>query len=222
MNMKHVKFMYFRDCNRRPIGCVAIEVLNGTALKYAVSALHPYDIFNREVARNLALGRLVSHPVYISCSSRANLHTILTTVMRDVATTRLAPTNIIKSAKRWLTQQTTTHSTDDVLKILEDYLFKADTKTYIDFLKKFDRDIERFNMLSENGCSKYPRFARVRESFSNNEPKEIRISVNVPSSGDGGIAGQKAPESSHPHTFTINVPISPMTGAPATKSSHVG
>jgi len=223
MNMKHIKFMYFRDCNRRPIGCVAIEVLNGmSCLRYAVSAVHPYDIFNRGVARDLAVGRLISHPIYIACPSRANLHTVLTTVMRDIAATRLVPTNLIKSAKRWLTQQTKTHNTDDVLKILEDYLFKADTKTYVDFITKFDRKIERINMFSEIGGSKYPRFSRIRESFTNNEPKETKIPINVPSSGDGGIAEQRASESPHPHTFPINVPIPSKTEAPTVKSSHVG
>jgi hypothetical protein len=66
-----MKIFYVRDSERRPIGCVAYEVTlqpwsNGTTdnvvmrqfVKVGMSAWDPIDVFDKSVARNVAIGRL--------------------------------------------------------------------------------------------------------------------------------------------------------------------
>lgn len=95
--------MYLRAENGHPVGCLAIQLnrSNGTA-SYQLSVLNPRDRFNRAVARQLALGRLLEEPLKVSVHSEATMHDISEAVMKDIVAYKDAPARAVKSAKLWL------------------------------------------------------------------------------------------------------------------------
>lgn len=116
------RIMYLRAPNGHPVGCVAISV-NKTpgnpTVTYSVSALHPNDKFNRSLAREIAMGRLVSstNPPQTLAVSQINftgwrdnldgkmtVHDVSMGVMTnivDLGVNRF-PARVVKSAKLWL------------------------------------------------------------------------------------------------------------------------
>jgi hypothetical protein len=97
--------MYLRSENGHPVGCLAIQVnrSSGTAT-YQLSVLNPRDRFNRAVARQLALGRLLEEPLKISMHREATMHDISEAVMKDIVSYKDAPTRAIKAARLWIRQ----------------------------------------------------------------------------------------------------------------------
>jgi hypothetical protein len=114
-----IRYMFLRDVNREPIGCIAINVHRATqALEYQVSVVNKVDRFNpltgralpfnKEVARMIAAGRLVENGFRVDMPSDATMNQISTIVMKDLANLT-APrkkgdisTRAIKAAKLWL------------------------------------------------------------------------------------------------------------------------
>lgn len=91
----------------QPVGCVAIKVSQKAGprwLSYQLSVLNPRDRFNRELARQLALGRLVEKPVSIRVTGTLTMKGITELVMLDIARDKSAPGRARKAAKRWLAQ----------------------------------------------------------------------------------------------------------------------
>jgi hypothetical protein len=147
MKDKPIKFMYLRDIYKRPVGCVAIKVNDHlSCLKYQVSALHPYDAFNREVARSLTVGRLMYNPIYITCAPHSNAHTIITAVMEDIVKTRIMPTRVIKAAKLWLREKLNPINMNCLLDMVANYLSRADGDAYVSFIEQLNIRINNTNL----------------------------------------------------------------------------
>lgn len=100
--MSH-RVMYLRDKHYQPHGCVAIQINPRTQfVEYNISTLNPADRFDRKVARELALGRMLLEPETLRVPRNPSLHDISIAVMRDLACSKTAPSRAVKSAKLWL------------------------------------------------------------------------------------------------------------------------
>lgn len=100
----NTRIMYLRDSHYRPVGCVAISVdRKRRTLSYQLSVQNPLDSFDRSLARQLALGRLVDKPINLPYDRKGDLsmHDISTTVMKHIAASK-APSRAVKAAKDWL------------------------------------------------------------------------------------------------------------------------
>ena len=96
------RIMYLRDSKGQPVGCVAIKVVSDKLVTYQMSVLNPADRFNRAVARQLALGRLVA-PLTARLPYQAiNMHDITEAVCVDICNDKSAPSRARKAAKLWL------------------------------------------------------------------------------------------------------------------------
>lgn len=86
----------------RPIGCIAIKVVpsNNTAI-YQLSVVNPLDAFDRKMARQLALGRMVEEPVSVSIPQDFTMHDVSEAVMQDIAQSNRNATRARKAAKLW-------------------------------------------------------------------------------------------------------------------------
>lgn len=100
------RVMFLRSNDGRPIGCVAIAVdRKKRTLRYGLSVLNPADKFDRKVARQLAIGRLIEVPASVSVRADANMHDITRTVMQDLLTDIKTPSRAVRAAKFWLTNK---------------------------------------------------------------------------------------------------------------------
>jgi len=98
------RIMFLRDSQYRPVGCLAIGVSRKRReLSYQYSVLHPTDRFDRGMARQLALGRLLDKPITLSYDRKGDLsmHDISNTVMNHLANSK-APARAVKAARYWL------------------------------------------------------------------------------------------------------------------------
>jgi len=115
--MDNVRFMYVRNANYEPIGCVAITVNRGkNRAEYGLSMRNPSDAvddrhrklpFDRTLAQKLAeidLSPRHHRPqaprVYIP--NNATMHDITESVLKDIVASGNAPSGAVKFAKRWL------------------------------------------------------------------------------------------------------------------------
>lgn len=103
------RIMYLRSETGHPVGCMAIQLNrhDGT-LSYQLSVLNPRDQFNRAVARQLALGRLLEEPLKVKIDRESTMHDISEAVMKDIVSFKDAPARAIKAAKLWLKQSNST------------------------------------------------------------------------------------------------------------------
>lgn len=109
-----IRYMYLRDENNGPVGCLAIQLHRKKHyLEYQLSVLNPVDKrhpitgknlpFNRAVARQLAVGRLVESPIEMYLPEDATMNEISLLVMQDLVDIRgYVPSRAIKAAKLWL------------------------------------------------------------------------------------------------------------------------
>ena len=122
--------MYLRDRNYQPVGCVAIKLVKVTGmggrhyntLIYGVSVLNPQDQFNRAVARQLALGRIVEVPSTTVIPGNSSIHDISEAVMRSITRSTVLPNRARQAAKLWL-KNNGFLSHDDKLPSYEHYGF---------------------------------------------------------------------------------------------------
>lgn len=100
------RIMYLRSDNGHPVGCLAIQVNSSdrSQVSYQLSVLNPKDQFNRSVARQLAIGRLMEEPIKISIRHNATMHDISEAVMEDILKYKDAPSRAIKAARLWVRQ----------------------------------------------------------------------------------------------------------------------
>jgi hypothetical protein len=103
--MEH-RIQFLRDAKGQPVGCVAIRVrqvtVKRTLIEYQYSVLNPLDRFDRRLARQLALGRMVEAPYTATVGASPSRHDISEAVMENIATDQGAPTRARKAAKLWL------------------------------------------------------------------------------------------------------------------------
>lgn len=99
------RVMFLRDKSNSPVGCVAILINPSTRLvEYQFSVVNmAQDTFNRETARQLALGRLIESPITIPLRERnLNMFNISQAVMKNLSRRKNAPSRAVKAAKTWL------------------------------------------------------------------------------------------------------------------------
>lgn len=99
--MNSPRIMFLRADHGHPVGCLAIS-LDGGKVTYQVSTLNPADRFNRSVARQLAIGRMVEKPMTTSVDEKSSLNEVYRAVMQEIANSNEFPTRTVKSARRWL------------------------------------------------------------------------------------------------------------------------
>lgn len=102
--------MFLRSANGFPVGCLSIDVNQLTeTVSYQFSVLNPTDKFNREVARVMALGRLVENPIEVPTSQscrifaddKVSMHAVSKAVMSHIVASK-APARAAKAALLWL------------------------------------------------------------------------------------------------------------------------
>jgi len=107
--MSNTRIMFLRDANDRPVGCLAISVdRRNHRVDYGISVLNPADKFDRKMARQLAIGRMVETPFHtylMKKDKELNMHHISDCVMMHVAYVSGAPSRAVKAAKYWLDYQ---------------------------------------------------------------------------------------------------------------------
>ena len=96
-----IRYFYLRDTNGQPVGCLAMQLMSDD-IKYGISVLNPKDIFNRDLARSIAYGRLMHKPVVLGLSGALSYFSITQTVLSYVGADVSAPTRARKAAKLWL------------------------------------------------------------------------------------------------------------------------
>ena len=97
--MTNCRIMFLRNKVGRPIGCLAILLdRQMQSIKYQLSVLNPLDIFNKEIAKNIAIGRLDKKPFHIKMEPNTNINW---TVMSHLFNNKNAPTRARKAAKHW-------------------------------------------------------------------------------------------------------------------------
>jgi len=107
MNNK-IRFTYLRDHNEHPIACVAVMFEPNTKqLIYGISTLNPSDTFNKKVARDLAVGRLVQKPSRLTLhipKHEITAHEITRRVLKDLLMWghEELPNRTRKGAQKWL------------------------------------------------------------------------------------------------------------------------
>lgn len=104
MNMAtKFRIMFLRDSKNQPVGCVAIGLTRSQKnIKYQVSVLNPIDQFDRSLARQIALGRLVESPFTVALTGDVDMHQISLAVMRDLKDNDNVPARANRAARRWL------------------------------------------------------------------------------------------------------------------------
>jgi hypothetical protein len=102
--IQNTRIQFLRDSQLHPVGCLAINLdLRNHRLTYQMSVLNPVDRFDRKVARQLALGRLVEAPIAVTLprGRELSMHDITEAVMRDVIRSK-APGRARRAARNWM------------------------------------------------------------------------------------------------------------------------
>lgn len=105
--MNQLRYIYLRDLKKQPVACIAVAFdRKRSTVSYNLSVLNPLDRFDRDVARDLAVGRLCRDPVKLDLSdtNEINSHVITRSILKDMLSwdTDLLPSRARKAGKRWL------------------------------------------------------------------------------------------------------------------------
>jgi len=109
--MEH-RVQYLKDANGHYVGCIAIrehEAAPGerfALVEYRVSVRNPEDEFDKDVARQLALGRMVEAPYTVRVPAHPNLHEVSAAIMKDITRDVGVPSRAKRAAKLWLRRVT--------------------------------------------------------------------------------------------------------------------
>jgi hypothetical protein len=104
------RIQFLRDSKGQPVGCVAIKLhqsggsFRSDYVTYQVSVLHPQDRFNRAMARQLALGKLIEAPFVAMVPRDPSRHEITTAVFQNICEDTQAPNRARKAARFWLSK----------------------------------------------------------------------------------------------------------------------
>jgi purine nucleoside permease len=102
------RVQYLKDQNGHYVGCIAIKEnlahkgAKTMVVEYRVSTVNPSDSFDKDVARQLAIGRLVEAPYTVRVKAGANLYEISNVIMADITADSTAPSRTRRAAKNWL------------------------------------------------------------------------------------------------------------------------
>lgn len=105
--MEH-RVQYLKDDNGHYVGCIAIKEHPAhpgehyTLVEYRVSVRNPADQFDKDVARHLALGRMVETPYTVRVPADPNMHEVSHAIMKDIARDSSEPSRARRAAKLWL------------------------------------------------------------------------------------------------------------------------
>lgn len=105
--MEH-RVQYLKDANGHYVGCIAIrerpELQSGDryAVEYRVSTVNPLDAFDKDVGRQLALGRMLEAPYIVHVAHHPSMHEVGVVIMRDIAKDSTLPSRVRRAAKNWL------------------------------------------------------------------------------------------------------------------------
>lgn len=110
MSSDKVRYMFLRNADGSPCGCLAISIDNNL-VSYGLSTLNPRDKFNRKLARSIARDRLALKPFefQLTLDVEPNMHIISSAVMEEIACNSMLPNRTRRAAERWL------HANVDVL-----------------------------------------------------------------------------------------------------------
>jgi hypothetical protein len=109
--LSNYRVMYLRDQSGQPQGCVAIKLHRNATKPYAeyqFSVVNPadrstQDPFNRALARQLALGRVLENPFTVRLPhAEVDMHEVSMAVMTDLALYEDAPVRARKAAALWI------------------------------------------------------------------------------------------------------------------------
>lgn len=109
--MEH-RIQYLKDENGRYVGCIALQEHSAhrgsktVLVEYRISTANPTDTFDKDVARQLALGRLIEAPYTVRVRAGANMYEISAIIMKDIASDSTAPSRTRRAARNWLRQNT--------------------------------------------------------------------------------------------------------------------
>lgn len=101
--LNNFRIMFLRDSKKQPIGCIAIKLDDKShKAQYQISVLNPEDRFNRSVARQLAIGRMVESPLSVLIPKNPTMHEITEEVMLAINSNSKLPARARRSAKAWV------------------------------------------------------------------------------------------------------------------------
>lgn|SRR5574337_218798 len=112
--MEH-RIQYLKDEHGHYVGCIAIREHSAHSgsktvlVEYRLSVLNPLDQFDKDVARQLALGRMVEAPYTVRVNVNPNMHDIGRAIMKDILADSNAPSRARRAARLWL-NRAATHS----------------------------------------------------------------------------------------------------------------
>ena len=102
------RIQYLKDENGHYVGCIAIQEHpenhddSRYLVEYRVSSLHPTDSFDKDVGRQLAIGRMVEAPYCVYVSKNPSMHEVSIVIMRDIARDSTLPSRVRRAARIWL------------------------------------------------------------------------------------------------------------------------
>jgi hypothetical protein len=98
--------MFLRDKTGKPVGCIAMSVnldRDKYSFRYNYSVLNPVDEFKRDLARQIALGRLLEAPIKVKCElPLTGRDDVSYEVMVDIANNSNVPARARRAARAWL------------------------------------------------------------------------------------------------------------------------
>lgn len=109
-----MRWFYLRDANKRPVACIASEIVVANAgqeaveyVYFAVSTHNPIDEFNRNTARDVAQGRLLSslgEPGWDHENKVLVGPGVKEAILKKLASTKSMPQRTKDAAKLWVTE----------------------------------------------------------------------------------------------------------------------
>lgn len=100
MDNNKFKFMFLRGEHNFPIGCIAMRRFENR-IEYQISTLNPKDRFDRRLARQLALGRLIENPIKVF-SVTPKLDGTYKIIMEHIRLNDEMPKRAKVAATKWL------------------------------------------------------------------------------------------------------------------------
>lgn len=95
------RFFYVRNPETwHPVGCIAYRTKSDGQVEFETSTWNPHDKWNKQMAREIAEGRLEKHPQKISLDTRTSVHTRLLESICSINSH--FPKRLVKNAEKML------------------------------------------------------------------------------------------------------------------------
>jgi hypothetical protein len=103
MDLNNRRIMFLRDRSGNAIGCVVISIdRNKKKAYFNISVQNPADTFNRKLARQLAIGRMIESPMTVALKKDATMHDVTAAVMLSIRANKDLPKRAVQAASNWL------------------------------------------------------------------------------------------------------------------------